>query len=103
MPEPFRGSAPLTVERYDRLVPGRLTQRLECHPHTVEVTGSNPVPPIDSQRIEGPGIPDRTSPGEGANSRPHPGHSPSPSPPTYLRLCPRTSSLTVARTAASSG
>jgi hypothetical protein len=25
---------------------GRLTQRLECHPHTVEVTGSNPVPPI---------------------------------------------------------
>ena len=23
-----------------------LTQRLECHPHTVEVTGSNPVPPI---------------------------------------------------------
>ena len=24
---------------------GRLTQRLECHPHTVEVTGSNPVPP----------------------------------------------------------
>ena len=27
--------------------PGRLTQRLECHPHTVEVTGSNPVPPND--------------------------------------------------------
>ena len=26
---------------------GRLTQRLECYPHTVEVTGSNPVPPID--------------------------------------------------------
>jgi hypothetical protein len=26
---------------------GRLTQRLECHPHTVEVTGSNPVPPKD--------------------------------------------------------
>ena len=25
---------------------GRLTQRLECHPHTVEVTGSNPVTPI---------------------------------------------------------
>ncbi len=24
---------------------GRLTQWLECHPHTVEVTGSNPVPP----------------------------------------------------------
>ena len=24
---------------------GRLTQRLECHPHTVEVTGSNPVAP----------------------------------------------------------
>src|SRR5262249_41983184 len=28
----------------DRQV-GRLTQRLECHPHTVEVTGSNPVAP----------------------------------------------------------
>ena len=27
-------------------LPGRLTQRLECYPHTVEVTGSNPVPPI---------------------------------------------------------
>ena len=26
-------------------LPGRLTQRLECYPHTVEVTGSNPVPP----------------------------------------------------------
>ena len=25
---------------------GRLTQRLECHLHTVEVTGSNPVSPI---------------------------------------------------------
>jgi hypothetical protein len=25
---------------------GRLTQRLECHPHTVEVVGSNPTPPI---------------------------------------------------------
>src|SRR4051812_49699690 len=25
---------------------GRLTQRLECHPHTVEVAGSNPAPPI---------------------------------------------------------
>ena len=24
---------------------GRLTQRLECYPHTVEVTGSNPVTP----------------------------------------------------------
>src|SRR5260370_7006766 len=31
--------------RSDQL-PGRLTQRLECYPHTVEVTGSNPVPPI---------------------------------------------------------
>gem|GEM_PF-6256463 len=28
--------------------PGRLTQWLECHLHTVEVTGSNPVPPIPS-------------------------------------------------------
>src|SRR5262249_9112761 len=26
-------------------VRGRLTQRLECYPHTVEVTGSNPVAP----------------------------------------------------------
>ncbi len=26
--------------------PGRLTQRLECHLHTVEVTGSIPVSPI---------------------------------------------------------
>ena len=26
--------------------PGRLTQWLECHPHTVEVAGSNPAPPI---------------------------------------------------------
>jgi hypothetical protein len=26
---------------------GRLTQRLECYPHTVEVAGSNPAPPID--------------------------------------------------------
>jgi hypothetical protein len=25
---------------------GRLTQWLECHPHTVEVIGSNPMPPI---------------------------------------------------------
>jgi hypothetical protein len=25
---------------------GRLTQRLECHPHTVEVAGSNPAPPM---------------------------------------------------------
>src|SRR5262245_41951593 len=30
---------------------GRLTQRLECHPHTVEVAGSNPAPPIDLRRI----------------------------------------------------
>ena len=29
---------------------GRLTQWLECDPHTVEVTGSNPVPPI-SERL----------------------------------------------------
>ena len=27
-------------------ISGRLTQRLECHPHTVEVAGSNPAPPI---------------------------------------------------------
>src|SRR5262249_47491561 len=30
---------------------------MECHPHTVEVTGSNPVPPIDLRRIGAPGIP----------------------------------------------
>jgi aspartate 1-decarboxylase len=29
---------------------GRLTQRLECHPYKVEVTGSNPVSPIDYLR-----------------------------------------------------
>ena len=41
---------------------GRLTQRLECHPHTVEVTGSNPVPPNDLRQIAGSasafGLPD---------------------------------------------
>ena len=32
---------------------GRLTQRLECHLHTVEVTGSNPVSPIrDLQALQ---------------------------------------------------
>jgi hypothetical protein len=35
---------------------GRLTQRLECHPHTVEVAGSNPAPPITNpakRRVRG--------------------------------------------------
>jgi hypothetical protein len=31
-------------------LPGRLTQRLECYPHTVEVTGSNPVPPTRTSK-----------------------------------------------------
>ena len=30
---------------------GRLPQRQECHPHTLEVTGSNPVPPNDLRHI----------------------------------------------------
>jgi hypothetical protein len=33
--------------REARSTPVGLTQRLECHPHTVEVTGSNLVPPND--------------------------------------------------------
>ena len=41
---------------------GRLTQRLECHLHTVEVTGSNPVSPIKpfTQTPCFVGFPDRT-------------------------------------------
>src|SRR5581483_7924769 len=35
-------------------VAGRLTQRLECHPHTVEVTGSNPVAPTLPKHIRFP-------------------------------------------------
>src|SRR5262249_26661882 len=42
---PFAGSRVRLTQANCRQT-GRLTQRLECHPHTVEVTGSNPVPPI---------------------------------------------------------
>src|SRR5262245_35490723 len=42
--EPFTSRA--RRMRQGRASDGRLTQRLECHPHTVEVTGSNPVAPI---------------------------------------------------------
>src|SRR5689334_2260589 len=51
-----RGDArPLSLLRSGRVAPpgrsyGRLTQRLECHPHTVEVAGSNPAPPITRDR-----------------------------------------------------
>src|SRR5262249_2924228 len=39
------GSRRYNEPRRAKLFVGRLTQRLECYPHTVEVTGSNPVPP----------------------------------------------------------
>jgi hypothetical protein len=40
--------ASLQTQRYLESITqaGRLTQWLECHPHTVEVAGSNPAPPI---------------------------------------------------------
>lgn len=38
----------ITSRRVETL-DGRLTQWLECHLHTVEVTGSNPVPPTPDQ------------------------------------------------------
>ena len=49
----FLGELGLAFRR-PRPTPGRLTQRLECHPHTVEVTGSNPVPPIRLTTNPGP-------------------------------------------------
>src|SRR5260370_20782604 len=43
MPRRARTARTLDVSIF--YVIGRLTQRLECYPHTVEVTGSNPVAP----------------------------------------------------------
>ena len=62
---------------------GRLTQRLECYPHTVEVTGSNPVTPNELRRgvltkmhtSRRPGIPEarpvKKSPSPAATGRGH--------------------------------
>ena len=44
----LRRPVPMCRNRRTGASVGRLTQRLECHPHTVEVTGSNPVPPTHS-------------------------------------------------------